>query len=116
MVTKPRVSHERAPLEGHARLVFESLGYSVTYDGGALEARRDGKVVRVVAVEDGSLPRTEEVETEDADKYCFAARAEQAPALKRTAERRLPSDADWAVIGLESEDDTDGYGYSYFVA
>jgi len=79
-----------------------------------LEARRDGKVVRVVAVEDGSLPRIEEVEIEDADKYCFAAHAEEAPALKRTAESRLPSDADWAVIGLEAEAEDDGYGY--FVA
>lgn len=105
MVTKPHVSHERAPLEGHARLVFERLGYSVTYEGGALEARRDGKVVRVVAVEDGSLPR---IDT-DVDKYCLATHAEEAPSLKRTAESRLPSDADWAVIGLEEDGD-------YFVA
>ena len=116
MATKPHVSHERAPLEGHARLVFERLGYSVTYEGGALEARRDGKVVRVVAVDDGRLPRIEE--GDDADKYCLATHAEEASDLKRTAEDRLPPDADWAVIGLEAEaeDDTDGYGYSYFVA
>ena len=105
MVTKPHVSHERAPLEGHARLVFERLGYSVTYDGEALEAKRDGKIVRVVAVEDGSLPRIED----NADKYCLATRADEAPTLKRTAESRLPSDSDWAVIGLEE----DG---GYFVA
>jgi hypothetical protein len=105
MVTKPHVSHERAPLEGHARLVFERLGYSVTYDGEALEAKRDGKVVRVVAVEDGSLPRIDD----EADKYCLATRADEAPTLKRTAESLLPSDSDWAVIGLEE----DG---GYFVA
>jgi hypothetical protein len=105
MVTKPRVSHERAPLEGRARLVFERLGYSVTYDGEALEAKRDGKVVRVVAVEDGSLPR---IDT-DADKYCLATCADDASSLKRTAESRLPPDSDWAVIGLEENGD-------YFVA
>ena len=106
MVTKPHVSHERAPLEGHARLVFERLGYSVTYDGEALEAKRDGKVVRVVAVEDGSLPRIDD----EADKYCLATRADEASSLKKTAKTRLPSDADWAVIGLEED------GEGYFVA
>lgn len=112
MVTKPRVSHERAPLEGHARLVFERLGYSVTYEGGALEAKRDGKVVRVVAVEDGSLPTIES----DADKYCLATRAEDASALKQTAENRLPPDSDWAVIGLKEEGEKGEGKEDYFVA
>jgi hypothetical protein len=109
MVTKPYVSHGRAPLEGRARLVFERLGYSVTYDGEALRAERDGKTVRVYTVEDGEPPRPTGGDT-DADKYCLVTRAEQARSLKTDAERRIPSDSDWAVIGLE----TDGDGY--FVA
>lgn len=107
MVTKPYVSHGRAPLEGRARLVFERLGYSVTYEGDGLCARRDGKTVRVYTVEDGEPPR---LNGGDADKYCLVTRAERATSLKRDAERRLPSDSDWAVIGVETEGD------GYFVA
>lgn len=107
MVTKPYVSNGRAPLEGRARLVFERLGYSVTYDGEALRAERDGKTVRVYTVQDGEPPRPNGA---DADKYCLVTRAERAPSLKRDAESRLPSDSDWAVIGVETDDD------GYFVA
>lgn len=112
MATKPHVSHRREPLEGRARLVFERLGYSVTYDAEALKAERDDKVVRVVTAEDGSLPRAE-VGTEAgscADKYCLVTHAEEASTLKRKADSHLPPDADWAVIGLEAEGD------GYFVA
>ncbi|MFP4188990.1 MAG: DUF7116 family protein [Halobacteria archaeon] len=109
MVTKPYVSHGRAPLEGRARLVFERLGYSVTYDGDALRAKRDGKTVRVYTVTDGEPPRPNP-DSGVADKYCLVTRAEKATALKRDAESYLPSESDWAVIGVE----TDGDGY--FVA
>ncbi|MDZ7688360.1 MAG: hypothetical protein U5J64_06505 [Halobacteriales archaeon] len=108
MATKPQ-SHGRAPLEGRARLVFEQLGYSVTYDGDALKAKRDDKVVSVVTVEDAKPPRLEPDTDTDADKFCFVTRAADASALKQTAESRLPTDADWAVIGLETDGD-------YFVA
>lgn len=112
MATKPHVSHRREPLEGRARLVFERLGYSVTYEGEGLRAKRDDKVVRVVAVKDGKLQRTKTAKTDaasEADKHCFVTHADDARGLKRTAENRLPPDADWAVIGIE----TDG---GYFVA
>jgi len=98
MATKPQ-SHGRAPLEGHARLVFERLGYSVTYDGEDLKAERDDKVVSVVTVEDEKPPHVEA--DADIDKYCLVTRADDAPSLKRTAESRLPAETDWAVIGLE---------------
>lgn len=107
MATKPRVSHGRAPLEGRARLVFERLGYSVTYDGEGLRAERDGMAVRVLTVEDGEPPCPD---GSDADKYCLVTRADSAPSLKRDAPEYLPADSDWAVIGLESEDG------GYFVA
>ncbi len=108
MATKPHVSHGRAPLEGRARLVFERLGYSVTYDGEALRAERDGKTVRVLTVQDGTPPRPNG--DSESDKYCFVARADEAPSLKSDAEQYLPSDSDWAVIGVEDEGD------GYFVA
>ncbi len=109
MATKPQ-SHGRAPLEGKARLVFERLGYSVTYDGDGLRAERDDKVVSVLAVDDGRLPLAVDADTDtDADKYCLVTRADDADTLKRTAEEDIPSEADWAVIGLEEDGD-------YFVA
>jgi len=110
MVTMPYASGGRAPLEGRARLVFERLGYSVTYDGEGLCAERDGKTVRVLTVEDGEPPRPNGPNGADAEKYCYVAPADRAPSLKSDAESRLSTDKDWAVIGVE----TDGDGY--FVA
>jgi hypothetical protein len=106
MVTKPYVSNGRAPLEGRARLVFERLGYSVTYEGDALRAERDGKTVRVHTVEGGEPPRPDD----GADKHCIVTTAENATSVKRDAESRIPSETDWAVIGVETEGD------GYFVA
>jgi len=72
-----------------------------------LRAERDDKVVSVVTVEDGKPPRID-VDAET-DKFCLVTRAEDASSIKTTAESRLPTDADWAVIGLETDGD-------YFVA
>lgn len=97
--------HDRAPLEGRARLVFENLGYSVRYDGDALKAERDGKTVRVVTV-DGDEPPS--LERKDIDKYCLVADGDKAESLKQSADGTAPSGTDLAVIGLEGDD--------YFVA
>jgi len=104
MATKHH-SHERPPLEGRARLVFENLGYSVRYDGDALRAERDGKTVRVVTVEGDEPPS---IQRKDVDKYCLVADGDEAESLKQSADGEAPAGTELAVIGLEGDD--------YFVA
>lgn len=87
-----------ASLAETAESIFSDLGYSVSRCGDELRAERKWRSVQVT-------PMTEPGETPDSgDLRCFVVPSECANDLREKLLGRRP-DYDWAIIGVESEDD-----------
>lgn len=84
-------------LADHAASIFADLGYTVSRTDGELRAERKWRVVRVVCSEPTTVPT-------DGSHRCFVTEAADAPATYRRVSMADP-DYDWAVIGVEDDDD-----------
>lgn len=88
------------PLTDRAASIFRDLGYRVDVEGGELRAERKWRTVQVTPMADPSTP------PESGDLRCFVTFADRIDAVERRLRASDP-DYEWAIIGIE--DDEDGY-------
>ena len=82
-----------------ARTVFTDLGYEITPEGGELRAERKWRTVYVTTQDPADAATHGRLR-------CFVATEDRAPSVRDDLLERAP-DYDWAVIGVEEEEEGD---------
>lgn len=92
------------PVE-EARSIFTRLGYTVSGDGPEFRAERKWRTVHITAV-DTDTEAADCVGNDDEDFRCFVTWKEAIDDLHEYLERVNPS-YEWAIIGVEEDDEYD---------
>jgi hypothetical protein len=85
-------------LTDRAQSIFTDLGYAVSQDGEGLRAERKWRVVQVTPMDEPETPPG------SGDLRCFVTWSDRIDGLERELERVDP-DYDWAIIGVEENEE-----------